>query len=270
MSGGLIACAGAVIGWWLGTGVILFLNHLPRRTYPWTLGIATALMLVTLLYLPQLSRDTSATGLALAFVAALVIWGWLELSYLMGWITGPHTQPCPHNVSEWRRFTLGIQTSLYHELSVLALVAITVALTWDQPNPITAYCCITLWLLRWSAKLNLFLGVSNFNEHWLPEKLAYLGSYMRQRSMNGLFPLSMLAGSAVCALLYREALAAAPGFEQQGLLMVASLLALGILEHAFLMLPVRDSALWSWAIPGQSAPGAGALDADAVTSRGLP
>jgi putative photosynthetic complex assembly protein 2 len=249
VSGGVLACLGTVLGWWLGTGIILWLNHLPRQTYRWSLALATALLLLVLWSLPALSQDTSGRGLALAFVAALVIWGWLELSYLTGFVTGPRAAPCPATASAWQRFQLGVQTSLYHELSMLALVALSFALTRDAPNQVTAWSCVILWLLRWSAKLNLFLGVSNFNEHWLPERLSYLGSYMRRRPMNGLVPLSLLAGGVAWALLLGTALAAPQGFERHSLLLLTSLLGLGVLEHAFLMLPVRDSSLWQWALP---------------------
>jgi putative photosynthetic complex assembly protein 2 len=254
MSGSVLACLGAVLGWWLGTGIILWLNHLPETTYRWSLAIASALLLLTLAALPDIARDTSGQGLALAFACALVLWAWLELSYLMGLVTGPRPEPCPPTVSTGQRFLLGIQTSLYHELSMLALVALCFALTSNAPNQVTAWSCVILWLLRWSAKLNLFLGVSNFNEHWLPDRLRYLGSYMRRRSMNGLFPLSLLAGSAACAALGLSAIAASPGFERESLVMLTTLLALGLLEHAFLMLPVRDSRLWQWALPAATDP----------------
>jgi putative photosynthetic complex assembly protein 2 len=253
VSGGLLACFGAVLGWWLGTGIILWLNHLPRHTLRWSLAGATALLLLTLAALPTLAQDTSGRGLALAFVAALVIWGWLELSYLSGLVTGPRRGPCPADSSTWQRFQLGVQTSLYHELLMLTLVAASFALTRGAPNRVTAWCCVILWLLRWSAKLNLFLGVSNFNAHWLPERLQYLGSYIRQRPMNGLFPLSLLSAGAAAALLFAAAFSAPAGFERESLLVLASLMALGLLEHAFLMLPIRDSELWQWALPADSA-----------------
>jgi len=248
VSGGLLACFGAVLGWWLGTGIILWLNHLPRHTLRWSLAAATALLLLALAALPSLSQDTSGRGLALAFVAALVIWGWLELSYLSGLVTGPRRGPCPPAASTWQRFCLGVQTTLYHELLMLALVATTFALTRDAPNRVTAWCCVILWLLRWSAKLNLFLGVVNYNQEWLPEHLHYLGSYTRRRSMNLLFPLSVGLGTVVATALITHGLHGADQFERSSHALVGALLALAVLEHWFLMLPLRDSALWQWAL----------------------
>ncbi len=238
-----------VLGWWLGTGIVLLLNHLPRRTHLRSMTLSTALMLGSLAALPALSQDTSLTGLFLSYLAALLIWGWLELSYLMGYITGPHRTACPADATPWRRFRLGIRTSLYHELCMLGLAGLTLLLTGDGPNRTAAWCFVLLWLLRWSAKLNLFLGVRNFNEHWLPDSLRYLGSYMRQRRMNGLFPVSLLVGLAALALLAGGAAAEAPGFDRYSRVLPATLLGLGLLEHCFLMLPLRDGALWEWAFP---------------------
>ena len=40
-------------------------------------------------------------------------------------------------------------------------------------------------------ELNVFLGVRNLNEQFLPKHLRYLGSYLVQKPMNLLFPLSV-------------------------------------------------------------------------------
>jgi hypothetical protein len=44
-------------------------------------------------------------------------------------------------------------------------------------------------------------------------------------------------------------------FEVVSLILVANLLALGILEHWFLVLPLPDEALWAWALPSREADG---------------
>ena len=51
----------------------------------------------------------------------------------------------------------------------------------------------------------------------------------------------------VAVLLVQGALAAA-GFEAVGLALVTALLALAILEHWFLVLPLPDAALWTWVL----------------------
>jgi putative photosynthetic complex assembly protein 2 len=122
------------------------------------------------------------------------------------------------------------------------------ALLWGAPNQLGAWTFVALWLLRWSAKLNLFLGVPNLNDDWLPEHLRYLGSYIPRRPMNLLFPVSVTAATAVTGALILGATEATTDFARAGLTLLATLLFLGLLEHWFLVLPLRDSALWSWAL----------------------
>jgi putative photosynthetic complex assembly protein 2 len=106
---------------------------------------------------------------------------------------------------------------------------------------------VILWLMRWSAKLNLFLGVPNLNEDWLPEHVRFITTYLRKRPMNLLFPVSVSVATVVMSLLVEAALELpAEGFAGVSLILAATLLALAILEHWFLVLPLADAALWRW------------------------
>jgi putative photosynthetic complex assembly protein 2 len=50
-----------------------------------------------------------------AFLSALALWGWIELAFLTGIITGPVNQPCPR-APEWERFIRAWGTVAYHEM----------------------------------------------------------------------------------------------------------------------------------------------------------
>ena len=246
----------ALLAWWLSTGVILFLNHLRARTYRWSMLAATLVLLGSLVVLHTSSTDTTPVGAMLAFTAALLVWGWLEISYFMGFLTGPRKLACPTGSTGWRRFGLALQTSLHHEAAVVLLGAVLIGLTWDAPNRFGTWTFVTLWLMRWSAKLNLYLGVPHINEHWFPEHLRFLTTYMRRRPMNLFFPVAITSATALMVLLLvPAATTASDDFTRTGDVLVATLLALGILEHWFMVLPLRDSALWNWALrqAGQSA-----------------
>ncbi len=69
------------------------------------------------------AADTSVTGAYTAFTCGVLIWGWLEISFYMGYVTGPRTHHCDHGCSGWRHFGHAIQASLYHEIAVLLLAA---------------------------------------------------------------------------------------------------------------------------------------------------
>ena len=77
--------------------------------------------------------------------------------------------------------------------------------------------------MRLSAKFNLFLGVRNRGEEFLPPHLLYLASYFRRRKINALLPLSVLAGTVVAIAMITSAIDAS-GAARTGLLLVASML----------------------------------------------
>lgn len=240
--------------WWFSTGVILYLDGLPRWTFPWTMTWATILLGVAFVGLVATANDTRASGAYLAFTCTIVIWGWKELAFLLGYVTGPRRLACPSGARGWRRAGHAVLAILYHELALIALGAAVVALTWGAANPVAACAFATLWVMRLSAKLNVFLGVRNLNEEFLPAHIRYLGSYFRQRTMNPLFPLSLFASSALALLLWQHALAPSTRvFGAVSTTFVAMLLTLAVLEHAFMMLPLPSQRLWRWGLRSREA-----------------
>ncbi len=83
----------AVFVWWFATGLILRLDGLRPETFRWSMGGATALLLAGCWGLAASASDPSPGGAYLAFTCALLVWGWVELSFLTGWLTGPRKAP---------------------------------------------------------------------------------------------------------------------------------------------------------------------------------
>ena len=244
----LAAVGYALFLWWFSTGLILYMNHLHPSTYRWSMLLVSVVMALCLLGIRSGADDASSTGAFIAFTQALAVWAWVEMSYFMGLITGPRKQPCPAGLRGWQRFVLAVQTSLYHELLVITLGLFIFALTWDMPNHIAASTFAALWFMRWSAKLNLFLGVPNVNADWFPAHLRFLTTYMQQRSMNLFFPLSVTVATALVTVLVASSIDPVEDFKRSGYVLIASLMALAVLEHWFMVLPLRDSVLWDWAL----------------------
>jgi putative photosynthetic complex assembly protein 2 len=235
--------------WWFSTGLILYLDGLPKWTYGWSFGGATLLLPVALFGLQQTSTDASVSGAYVAFTCAVLVWGWIEVSFLMGYITGPRRTPCRPDAVGWRRFVCAIGVILHHELAIVAVAATLLAATWGGTNQVGTWTFAILWSMRQSAKLNLFLGVRNLNEDFLPEHLGYMQSYFRRRRMNFLFPVSVTVATGLAALLWERAFAPeVSAFGTAGLILVGTLLTLAILEHWFLVLPLPSEALWSWGL----------------------
>ena len=83
----------AIMVWWLGTGVILYLDGRPRRTYRRSMAIATALACVAVIGITVVAEDRSVIGAYISFTCGLMIWAWLEMGFLMGFVTGTRRTP---------------------------------------------------------------------------------------------------------------------------------------------------------------------------------
>ena len=238
----------AVLVWWFTTGIILFLDGLPRHTFRRSMAGATLVLVAAAFTLRASAGDASVAGAFSAFLSSVLIWGWLEMSFLMGFITGPRKVGCRENCGGWRHFLHATQAIIYNELATLAFAGLVAAATWRGANQVGLWTFLVLWTMRLSAKLNLFFGVPNTGENLLPAHLQYLKRFFRKKAMNPLFPVSISASTAVAAMLIRKCLAAPPGFQSVGLALVASLLALAVLEHWFMILPWNSEKLWNWGL----------------------
>ena len=236
----------AVLIWWLSTGCILYLDGLPKRTFPVSLAALSVLASAALGGLALTAHEATPRGAFVAFTCAIVVWAWMELSFLTGILTGPRRVGCLEHCGGAEHARHAIEAVLYHELAIVAGATAIVFTTWRAPNHVGLLTFVVLWVMRTSAKLNLFLGVRNLGEAFLPEHLAYLASFLRRRRMNALFPFSVTLGSiAVVAFAQRAAAPDAGAFEVAGCSLLASLLALAVLEHWFMVLPLPVAALWS-------------------------
>ncbi len=250
----LLPMAYTLFVWWLSTGVILYLNGLPRWTHRWTMLGTTVLLGVALIGLAVTRDDTRISGAYLAFTCAVGVWAWQEVAFLLGYVTGPRRTPCPAGSVGWRRAGYALQTLLHHEFALLVLGAAVVALTWGGSNPTGLWAFIIFWVMRQSAKLNLFLGVRNLSENFLPTRLKYLQTYFRRAPMNLLFPVSVAVSTWLACLLWQGAAASGVNpFEATALAFSGTLLSLAILEHWFMVLPLPSQALWSWGLRSRTA-----------------
>jgi putative photosynthetic complex assembly protein 2 len=240
----------ALFLWWSSTGAVLYLVGLPGRTFRWSMAGVTALAAASLVGLVALADTVTPWSAYLGFACGLGLWAWHETSFLLGFLTGPRRLGQRHDAAGWRRFRDALGTLVYHEVAILATVVVLAWLLWGAANQAGLWAFLLLWVMRLSAKLNIFLGVPNMNEEFLPAHLGFLRSYFRKRAMNALFPISVTLGTLGFLWLLRRGLAVeASPFEAATCLMLATMLALAVLEHWFLVLPVPDAALWRWAMP---------------------
>lgn len=248
MAGQGMAVLLTIFAWWLSTGVIVLTCALPRRTFGWSLAVASLVASFSIYAFAHSAWDTSPAGAYIAFLSALGVWGWIEMSFLMGFVTGPRTTPCPIEVHGWLRFRMAIETLLYHELTIVAAGLALLALAWGAPNQTGILAFLILMTMRISAKLNIFLGVPNLSDEFLPQRLGYLKSYFRKCETNLLFPVCMTVSILGAVLLAHKALQS-DGAAASGYSLLFTLTALAILEHIFMVVPLPDAILWRWALP---------------------
>jgi putative photosynthetic complex assembly protein 2 len=240
----------AVLLWWFTTGAVLLLDGLPRSTFAVSMLGGTVMFAAALHFVWMTGADTTAAGAYVAFAAAMLAWAWVELGFYLGVLVGPRPRGRPVAAGAWRRFAQAVHANLWHELAIL-LVGVAIALLlWHQPNRLALRTFLALAIMHESARLNVFLGVPNLNEAWLPPHLAFLAGFMRRRPMNVLFPLSVTCGTVAVAMLFARAsalAASAPG-AATGAVLLGTLLLLGVLEHWMLVLPLPFARLWGWAL----------------------
>lgn len=249
----LVAPALFALGtWWLSTVLMMWRSKRARPGCPLTMAMMSLLALGGIAVIAWTRDWTGAAGAYLAFVGGLSLWAWHEMSYFLAVVTGPRPAACPPGLGRTRRFFYGVQASLWHELAIVATGAVLAWLTWDAVNPFGTLTFAVLWIMRWSAKLNIFLGVRNLHEEFWPDHLRYLGTYVHHASMNVLFPVSMVLAGAALAWMVLQATGAPPGVHRAGWALLSTLLGLAMLEHLLLFLRVPDAVLWRLAT-GQDA-----------------
>ena len=257
-----------LLAWWFSTGAIFYLDGLPRRTYRYSMAGMTGILVAALCGLSATADDVSSGGAYIAFACALAVWGWQEMGFLMGFVTGPRRVACPPGVGTAKRFSLAVETILYHELALAVSGFAVVAMTWGGDNQIGAWTFLALWAMRLSTKLNLFLGVPNLSEEVLPVDLAYLASYFAKRPMNLFFPVSVTLATTATGFAW-GAVSGLPGDapELAGAVLIATILTLGVLEHWFLVVPLPVNAIWKWGLRSHAANDG--EEADAIPMFGL-
>lgn len=230
--------------WWASTGAALYLDARDRRTFGWTLAGASALGLGALGLSFALGPQTTPMAAGLGFSAGLVCWGWQLVAFYTGFVTGPRKSACEPNLKDFARFVEAARTGLYHEIASACGALALSALVHGQPNEVALWTYLILWAMHVSAKLNLFLGVPNHAEDLLPDHLAHLKSFMTNRPMNLLFPVSVTAAALIAFALARQAAEAANAFDATAGAMPATLMALAGLEHWFMVTPFEGNVLW--------------------------
>jgi putative photosynthetic complex assembly protein 2 len=245
----------AIFLWWFFTGAILLAVRWADRQG----GAAHGM--VVLAGIPVLALSAAGVILSLpgdglaavyaGFLGALGLWGWIELAFLAGIVTGPERRPCPPGLAGSARFFRAWNTVAHHEIALTLGLLVLVVVSAGAAGKIALWTYLILYGARVSAKLNLFFGVPRINVEFVPARLEHLKSYFRRGQVTLAFPIAVTALSFAVAFLLDRLFAADTAIAAATFTLLAALSALALLEHWLMVVPLPDARLWRWMLPPQ-------------------
>jgi putative photosynthetic complex assembly protein 2 len=241
------ACLFAVFCWWLGTGAILWLVRLPVSTFRWSMFFLSFLLGVSLWTASISMRSHSILNAYIGFVSVIAMWSWHEMAFLTGWLAGPRRVALEPGLNFNRRFGQSVMALLYHEVALLFNFGVLLALQQGQANHVALCTYALLWCMRLSAKLNLFFGVPQVGEQYLPAHLRYIGSYFKSGGISAFFFFTMALACVVWSWMIWELQTGAVTIST-GWVLLSSLLGLAIIEHVLMVFALPLQRLWGWAM----------------------
>jgi len=161
----------ALFTWWFATGLILLVIRRADRTggnaYNRAVFFGVPVLALGVAGVILSTADATLLGLYKGFFGALAIWGWIELSFLSGVITGPERSDRPKGASGADRFWRAWDALAHHEVLLLAGLGFILLAAMGADNTIAVWTYSILFFARISAKLNLFFGVPRINFEFL-------------------------------------------------------------------------------------------------------
>jgi putative photosynthetic complex assembly protein 2 len=237
--------------WFVSTGVVAMISHRLRASFGSALLIACFCAFAGLGLVAFSSQSGAIWASYVSFVGGLLIWSWHEISFLTGAVAGTHRDPCPAETKGWQRFSMATMALIHHEVALAMTAGLLFSLAAVTTNGTGAYAFALLLIFRLASKLNIYRGVPNMSDELLPAHLSYLKSYFGPKTLH---PVLLLTIGLIVGLAgyfaYLATTAATSGAAVSAALLCCLCL-LAALEHLFLALPFRDSALWGWAMRGR-------------------
>lgn len=238
----------AVLAWWVSTGLVIMMARADKARRAFILGGAALLALAGAGGLWWSAERLSVAGAYAGFFSALALWAVNEILFLTGEVTGPNREPCPAGTSGRQRFRLAFATIRDHEVGLFATGLVIFALTFTAANPTGWMVYWLMWWVRLSTKLTVFLGAPNAVSELLPPRLAHLKTYFRTDRIHPFVGLALGLIAAATVIGFVAAGHAVGEATTVTFAILSTFAFLALVEHAFLILPLKDAALWRWAL----------------------
>lgn len=253
MSSPILATLAVFLAWWLSTGLILWRVRVADNAGPLahraSVFFALPLLGVGFWGAVAFENDASAQGIYIGFASALALWGWVELAFLSGIISGPNRVSSPAGLPPRARFSRAFLAVAWHEAALVAVMSVLIVVQHGADNQIASATFALLLGARTLAKINLFLGVPRINLQFIPRPIAHLKSHFRLSPATVFLPVSIGILTLTVGILGLQAVRAALPETTLAYTVMTSLAALALLEHLFMVLPLPDAKLWAWMLP---------------------
>jgi len=246
-----IAALIALFTWWFSTGVILLAVRRADRDGGHGMLVFAGLpfLLIGVAMVAGSLQAMTVAGVYQGFLGALAIWGFIELVFLAGIVTGPMRDAALPGQTGRDRFVRAFMALAYHEvLLVVGLFGLAIA-AHGAPNGMALATYMVLFLARICAKLNLFYGVPRINTEFVPQRLAHLKSYFTQGPITIAFPIAITVLTALLAVCAERLWSAQSDARSVGFALLTALAALALIEHWLMVVPLPDAKLWRWMLP---------------------
>jgi len=244
----------AISVWWLSTGLVLAMVNRsdgPRARSLVLMALMTVVGAFGFALMLWGAQEPTVLGSYVGFFGALLVWAWHEAAFLTGILTGRRTGECPPGLTGFSRFRAAWEAVSDHEIAILVTaIALWFALQ-GSANLFGLAAFGLLWGMRISAKLVIFLGAPHAVSELMPKGIRHLKSYFKTDRMTPLFPIFLAIAAGLFAVLVVGASRATQAHSVVGHTLLATFMALAIVEHLVLVLPVSDTALWRWAMARQ-------------------
>jgi len=238
----------SLVIWWVSTAIIIYFNFQPVVRFYFFLTSLSLALIWGFLWVKHRNDDT-IKGAYISFTGALFVWGFVEVSFYTGYIVGPYVRPIFAISPSWQAFHQAVHRSIYHEMMIMTLGIAALGIFWKAKNKFGLITFFILWFAHQSCKLNVFFGVSNIGQEFIPDAVSDMTPYMTVANMNWLFPFSITLNTLIAYKFLKNARNKGEmNWRRIGYILVGMMALLALVEHWLLVLPLNES-LWDIITP---------------------
>ena len=240
--------------WWFSTGLILYairrvdfsskINHRSFALY------CLPLLIIGIIGFVFTINNLTVQTVYISFISSLCIWGWFEIAFLSGLITGKIKSKCEEGKRGLKRFIFAWKTINHSELALIFVTISLFIIVYKEANNFGFLTFAILYIARVCAKINFYLGVPYINFDFFPKPISYMKSLFKISNPSFFWILSVAFLFYLSMINAQNSLSADITYPSSiGYILISSLTFLALFEHLCMVIPFTETRLWSWMLP---------------------